>query len=307
MRAAHVRAVFPTFPQRSAQASPQRCMILVLVATEVENLTRCGICRRSLLLGEPAAVYQDDRTRAIHTVCALCTQRAERAGWTTIGEPVSRPRLRVHTNNPAVDQDRLVQRLQADLERMQRELAGANGLLTSARTDTAAELARGSALEERDRASATTASPRSSREIEEPRRPHRRARGAAARGAGGARGAAQGAPPRGRRVLPLRHRGRGLQPLAAPPEAATSRRGWASPSVRIARRGHHAAAPGAGHLRLAAGLAQLPRDAATSWRGCSTSSPWPARSTARSSRRSGRCAATPRSSTAAWSPVGATS
>ncbi len=123
-------------------------MIGVLVATEVENLTRCGICRRSLLLGESAAVFQDDRTRAIHTVCALCTQRAERAGWTTVGEPVSRPRLRVHTNNPAVDQDRLVQRLQADLERMQRELAGANGLLTSARSDTAAELARGSALEQ---------------------------------------------------------------------------------------------------------------------------------------------------------------
>ena len=44
------------------------------------DLTRCGICRRSLLLGESAAVFQDDRTRAIHTVCALCTQRAERAG-----------------------------------------------------------------------------------------------------------------------------------------------------------------------------------------------------------------------------------
>ena len=41
-----------------------------------------------------------------------------------------------------------MQRLQADLERMQRELAGANGLLTSSRSDTAAELARGSALEQ---------------------------------------------------------------------------------------------------------------------------------------------------------------
>ena len=66
---------------------------------------------------------------------------------------------------------------------------------------------------------------------------------------------------------------------------------WASPIVRIARRGHHAAAPGAGHLRLAAGLAQLPRDAATSWPGCSTSTRWRARSTASWSRRSGRCAA----------------
>ena len=41
-----------------------------------------------------------------------------------------------------------MQRLQADLERMQRELAGATGLLTSARSDTAAELARGTALEQ---------------------------------------------------------------------------------------------------------------------------------------------------------------
>ena len=31
------------------------------MATEAENLTRCGICRRSLLLGESAAVFQDER------------------------------------------------------------------------------------------------------------------------------------------------------------------------------------------------------------------------------------------------------
>ena len=296
----------PRFPQRSAQASPQRRMIGVLVATEVENLTRCGICRRSLLLGESAAVFQDDRTRAIHTVCALCTQRAERAGWTTVGEPVSRPRLRVHTNNPAVGQDRLVQRLQADLERMQRELRGRQRpadqralrhgrragpwLGPGAGSEGARRAHRRAGA--RDRQSATRASTSSSAQLREALEEHEALRKARRREAdaaylGGIAAEVFNRSPHRQEIANL---------AARMGEPTRAHRGG----------GHHAAASGAGHLRAgrragAATASLRPGRPAVRRRAGGR-----ARSTASSSRRSARCAATRTSSTAAWCAGGAT-
>ena len=93
------------------------------MATAVEHGTRCSVCRRSLLVGEAARTYQDPRSRSIHSVCPLCTARADRVGWQLIGEGEARKPLSVRSDNE-VDHERLVRRLQNELERLERDLGG---------------------------------------------------------------------------------------------------------------------------------------------------------------------------------------
>ncbi len=113
------------------------------MALLAENVTRCAICRRTLLVGEAAHIYQDGRTRAIHSVCRLCTTRADRSGWEPMGEQTlgRSARLRVRRDPDAGARpdhpDRLVRRLQADMESLEEEIEDPHP--QSAELDRAAE------------------------------------------------------------------------------------------------------------------------------------------------------------------------
>jgi hypothetical protein len=93
------------------------------VASHTEIGTRCAVCRRNLLVGESARTYQDARNRSVLTVCPLCVAKAERAGWQLLGERAARRPLPVNVDN-VVDHERLVVRLQTDLERLEHDLGG---------------------------------------------------------------------------------------------------------------------------------------------------------------------------------------
>src|SRR4051812_43823517 len=93
------------------------------VAIHTEIGTRCAVCRRNLLVGESARTYQDARNRSVLTVCPLCVAKAERAGWQLLGERAARRPLPVNVDN-VVDHERLVVRLQTDLEGLEPALGG---------------------------------------------------------------------------------------------------------------------------------------------------------------------------------------
>jgi len=111
----------------------------------VENRTRCAVCRRSLLVGELARIYQDTRTRTVQSVCPLCTARADRIGWQLVGEEHARRPVQV-LGDGNVDHERLVGRLQTDLERLERDLGGKQKELDGERTTRAATASRVSEL-----------------------------------------------------------------------------------------------------------------------------------------------------------------
>ena len=95
-----------------------------------DNATRCSICRRTLLVGEQAHVYQDGRTRSIQSVCKLCTTRAQRAGWEPLGEQQVHRTSRLRTSPAVVGKgqpERLVRRLHLQMERLQHELRETQG------------------------------------------------------------------------------------------------------------------------------------------------------------------------------------
>lgn len=50
----------------------------------------CGLCQRSLLIGEVSSRFREDRLDEEQTVCPLCTQRAERLGWTLIPDSAAK-------------------------------------------------------------------------------------------------------------------------------------------------------------------------------------------------------------------------
>jgi hypothetical protein len=93
------------------------------VAIHTEHGTRCAVCRRNLLVGESARTYQDQRNRSVLTVCPLCIAKADRAGWQMLGERAARRPLPVNVDN-VDDHERLVVRLQSDLERLEHDLGG---------------------------------------------------------------------------------------------------------------------------------------------------------------------------------------
>jgi hypothetical protein len=108
-------------------------MIRTPMATQAEHGTRCAVCRRSLLVGESARTYQDPRSRGIQTVCILCTGRADKIGWQLVGEGESRRPIPVRSDNE-VDHERLVGRLQTDLQKLEREVGGTQEALAGERS-----------------------------------------------------------------------------------------------------------------------------------------------------------------------------
>jgi hypothetical protein len=93
------------------------------VVTHLEHGTLCAVCRRNLLVGESARTYQDARNKSVLTVCPLCVAKADRSGWQLLGERSARRPLPVNVDNE-VDHERLVVRLQSDLERLEHDLGG---------------------------------------------------------------------------------------------------------------------------------------------------------------------------------------
>ena len=47
----------------------------------VEDTASCALCRRHLLVGEPARLYQDPQSKRFAKVCPLCYERADRRGF----------------------------------------------------------------------------------------------------------------------------------------------------------------------------------------------------------------------------------
>ena len=74
-------------------------------------------------MGESARTYQDARNKSVLTVCPLCIAKADRSGWQLLGERSARRPLPVNVDNE-VDHERLVVRLQSDLERLEHDLGG---------------------------------------------------------------------------------------------------------------------------------------------------------------------------------------
>ena len=62
-----------------------------------ENTASCALCRRHLLVGEPARLYQDPSSKRFLKVCPLCYEQADRRGWRADGRPI----VAVHANPPA--------------------------------------------------------------------------------------------------------------------------------------------------------------------------------------------------------------
>ena len=67
------------------------------MASTTEFTASCALCRRHLLVGEPARLYQDPSSKRFAKVCPLCYERAERSGWRADGRPI----VAVHANPPA--------------------------------------------------------------------------------------------------------------------------------------------------------------------------------------------------------------
>ncbi|HEY1480248.1 MAG TPA: hypothetical protein VGF46_09475 [Gaiellales bacterium] len=95
----------------------------------------CAVCRRHFLQGEAVRLYREASGPTFRRVCALCLDAAATRGW----EPSEATRvepMRVHADpmraEAAVARDRIVERLQAELEAVQRQLVGVRGSFTEA-------------------------------------------------------------------------------------------------------------------------------------------------------------------------------
>jgi hypothetical protein len=95
----------------------------------------CAICRRHFLQGEAVRLYRDANGPTFRRVCALCLSAAVARGW-ELAEATRAEPLRVHGDpmraEAAAVRDRLVERLQADLETVQRQLVGVRGSYSQA-------------------------------------------------------------------------------------------------------------------------------------------------------------------------------
>src|SRR3954469_12810827 len=94
------------------------------MATAASDVDRCAVCRRHFLLGEAIRLYREPPSRSTQRVCPLCAQSAQRRGWELGGAPRPEP-LRIHGDpaymERAVQRDRLVERLNEQLEGLQSE------------------------------------------------------------------------------------------------------------------------------------------------------------------------------------------
>jgi hypothetical protein len=95
----------------------------------------CSICRRHFLQGEAVRLYREATGPTFKRVCALCLGAAATRGWEATEATREEP-LRVYADpiraEAAVVRDRLVEKLQAELEAVQRQLAGVRGSFTEA-------------------------------------------------------------------------------------------------------------------------------------------------------------------------------
>ena len=87
-----------------------------------EHTASCALCRRHLLVGEPARLYQDPGSKHFHKVCALCYERADRRGWRADGRPI----VAVHANPPSDqllrERESLIDRLRGQLQSVELDL-----------------------------------------------------------------------------------------------------------------------------------------------------------------------------------------
>ncbi len=95
----------------------------------------CAICRRHFLQGEAVRLYRDANGPTFRRVCALCLAAAVARGW-ELAEATRTEPLRVHGDpmraEAAAVRDRLVERLQTELESVQRQLVGVRGSFSQA-------------------------------------------------------------------------------------------------------------------------------------------------------------------------------
>src|SRR5438552_2502671 len=88
----------------------------------VEDTASCALCRRHLLVGEPARLYQDPGSKRFHKVCPLCYERADRRGWRADGRPI----VAVHANPPSDqllrERESLIDRLRGQLQSVELDL-----------------------------------------------------------------------------------------------------------------------------------------------------------------------------------------
>lgn len=98
----------------------------------LEHTASCALCRRHLLVGEPARLYQDPNSKRFLKVCPLCYERAERRGWRADGTPI----VAVHANPPKDhllrERENLIDRLRGQLQSVEFDLDQVRSALAKA-------------------------------------------------------------------------------------------------------------------------------------------------------------------------------
>src|SRR5947199_1202695 len=102
------------------------------MANTVEHTASCALCRRHLLVGEPARLYQDPNSKRFHKVCPLCYSQADRRGWRADGRPI----VAVHANPPTDhllrERETLIDRLRGQLQSVELDLDQVRSALAKA-------------------------------------------------------------------------------------------------------------------------------------------------------------------------------
>jgi hypothetical protein len=102
------------------------------LTSTAENTASCALCRRHLLVGEPARLYQDPSSKRFLKVCPLCYERADRRGWRADGRPI----VAVHANPPrdaAIrEREGLIDRLRNQLQSVEFDLDQVRSALAKA-------------------------------------------------------------------------------------------------------------------------------------------------------------------------------
>src|SRR5215212_9962497 len=97
-----------------------------------ENTASCALCRRHLLVGEPARLYQDPQSKRFAKVCPLCYEQADRRGWRADGRPI----VAVHANPPRDhalrERESLIDRLRGQLQSVEFDLDQVRSALAKA-------------------------------------------------------------------------------------------------------------------------------------------------------------------------------
>ncbi|MGZ4430656.1 MAG: hypothetical protein ACXVYV_03315 [Gaiellales bacterium] len=102
------------------------------MASTTEHTASCALCRRHLLVGEPARLYQDPSSKRFLKVCPLCYERADRRGWRAEGRPI----VAVHANPPSDqllrEREGLIDRLRGQLQSVEFDLDKVRSALAKA-------------------------------------------------------------------------------------------------------------------------------------------------------------------------------